>query len=121
MKKITFVCLGNICRSPMAEYLAKDFVIKYNLDFEIDSCGTSFFHNGEDMHAKTKEILLKNSINCENFSSKPINKQIFDESDYIFVMDNLNYNNLTNMFGKNDKIHFITEFSSLGYNHVPDP
>lgn len=120
--KITFVCLGNICRSPMAQYLALDYVQKNNLkNIEIDSCGTANYHEGEFMHNGTSKVLNNLNIEHSKFKSKPINKKIFDETDYLFVMDDSNYENVVNKFGHNKKIQKITNFCTLNYNYVPDP
>lgn len=120
--KITFVCLGNICRSPMAQYLAIDYLVNNNIkNIEVDSCGTSSYHQGEFMHIGTDKLLTKLNINHHDFKSKPINKKIFDESDYIFVMDDSNFEDVVNKFGNNKKIKKITDYCSLGYSKVPDP
>ncbi|MBR5675920.1 MAG: low molecular weight phosphotyrosine protein phosphatase, partial [Neisseriaceae bacterium] len=66
MKKINllFVCLGNICRSPMAEFVMRDLIAKAQLSDKIAtaSCGTSGWHDGEDMHTGTKRILQEQDI-----------------------------------------------------------
>lgn len=119
--KITFVCLGNICRSPMAEFIAKNIINQKGLkNFIIDSCGTSGYHDGEGMHPGTKKILNKYSIPSNGFISKKITNQIFDSSDFVVVMDNSNYNNIVNMFGDNKKIIKICKYSN-NYSQVPDP
>ncbi|KFB07903.1 low molecular weight phosphatase family protein, partial [Malacoplasma iowae DK-CPA] len=91
--KITFVCLGNICRSPMAEFICKDLIVnKYkNNNITVDSAGTSGYHDGEYMHQKTANILQKNNINNKPFVSKKITSNLVNESDYVFAMDNSNY------------------------------
>lgn len=122
--KITFVCLGNICRSPMGEFLMKDMVKKNNksIAFEITSAGTSGYHDGEDMHKKTKELLLSKNIECSGFESKKISQDLFDSSDLIFVMDDMNYEDVTSRFGKHDKVVKITNYSTTKkVTHVPDP
>lgn len=120
--KITFVCLGNICRSPMAQYLALDYVQKNNLsNIEIDSCGTANYHEGEFMHKGTSKILKNLKIDHNSFKSKQITKKLFDESDYIFVMDDSNYNDVVSKFGNHQKIQKMTDFCTLNYDYVPDP
>lgn len=120
--KLLFVCLGNICRSPMAEFICKDIIKKENVNIDVTSCGTGGYHDGEDMHPKTKQLLKNKDIYCEGFISKKITKRLFDENDYVIVMDNNNYNDVVLVFGNNKKIIKITDFSSnKTVNHVPDP
>lgn len=123
-KYITFVCLGNICRSPMAEYLFKHKVNQHNLndEFVITSAGTSGWNDGDDMHHKTKEMLISRNIDYDNFISKKLTKSLFDKSNYIFVMDNSNYNDVISSFGSNSKVRKITNYNTVkNYDEVPDP
>ncbi|WP_022935316.1 low molecular weight protein-tyrosine-phosphatase [Mesomycoplasma moatsii] len=120
--KIVFVCLGNICRSPMAEFIAKYYTKRRKIkNLEISSCGTANYHEGQQMHHETKVILDRYDIPRFGFRAKVINKEIFDSANYILVMDNLNYEDVVNKFGQNKKILKITDFCSLNYNEVPDP
>ena len=119
--KILFVCLGNICRSPMAEFICKD-LLKDNKNIEIDSAGTSGYHDGDDMHSGTKKLLKEKNIFCDGFSSKKISKSLIFESDFILVMDDQNLKTLINKFGENNKIKKITNYSSnKTIEYVPDP
>lgn len=119
---IVFVCLGNICRSPMAEYLAKQYLNLKNIkNITIESYGTANYHEGSFMHEGTDMILTNLNIYHDNFKSKQINKKVFDNADYIIVMDNSNYQNIINKFGKSDKIFKLTNYCTLGYDEVPDP
>lgn len=123
MKKITFVCLGNICRSPMAEFVMKDLASKENFKLEITSAGTSGEHDGEDMHYKSKSKLQNVGIKAQGFTSKKLTQELCDKSDYIVVMDNSNLNNVLRKFQRVEhKILKMTDFAKeLGYNEVPDP
>lgn len=106
----------------MAEYLAIEYVKKHNLkNIEIESCGTANYHEGQFMHRSTSQLLTKLNINHNDFKSKQINQKIFDEADYILVMDDSNYQDLINKFGTNNKVQKITNYSSLNYSYVPDP
>lgn len=127
MINVTFVCLGNICRSPMAEFVFKHLVQKYNKKSfkKIQSCGTSGYHDGEDMHIKTKALLIENNIECNNFVSQKIDKKIYDSSDYIFVMDQKNYDYVVDKFENNikkSKVVKITDYlTNKTIDYVPDP
>ncbi len=123
MKKITFVCLGNICRSPMAEFVMRDLLSKAGLDFEVLSAGTSGEHDGENMHFKTRKKLESVGIKAENFTSKKLTQKLCDESFLIIVMDNANFKSvLKNFKVLKDKLFKMTDFAKdLGYDEVPDP
>ncbi|MCV3445820.1 low molecular weight phosphotyrosine protein phosphatase [Campylobacter lari] len=125
MIKIVFVCLGNICRSPMAEFIMKDLVSKANLNdkFTICSAGTSGYHDGEDMHYKTKSLLKDKDIISEPFYSRKLTEKICKENDYIIVMDNTNFKDVIKNFPDfKHKIQKITSYAlELGYDEVPDP
>ncbi len=125
MKKITFVCLGNICRSPMAEFIMKDLIKKANLeqDFFITSAGTSGEHNGENMHYGTKNKLTSLNIEHKNFTSKKLTQKLCDESDFLITMDNSNYKNVLKSYKnvENKTLKIIDFAPNLGYDEVPDP
>lgn len=123
MKSILFVCLGNICRSPMAEFICKNLLKEKKLEneFIVESAGLHSFHEGENMHKGTQLVLNKHKIEFFGFKSKPITKDMFNSFDYIFVMDNDNYRDITSRFGINNKVQKICKFSSIGYDEVPDP
>lgn len=125
MKKIIFVCLGNICRSPMAEFVMKDLVKKAKLekDFYITSAGTSGEHDGEGIHYGSKKKLETLEIQTETFRSKKLTQSLCDEADFILTMDHSNFNNVLRKY-KNvqNKLYKITNFAKeLGYSEVPDP
>ena len=121
--QIIFVCLGNICRSPMAEYIMKDIALKQNLDIKVLSAGTSGEHDGEDMHYKTKSKLHSVGIKTSMFKSKKLSQALCDSSDLIVVMDEFNYKTvMKNYKNINTKIKKMTEYAKeLPYDDVPDP
>lgn len=96
MKKILFICLGNICHSPMAEFIMKDLVKKANLEkeFFISSSGTSGEHDGKGMHYGTKNKLAQLNIKHKNFTSKKLTQKLCDESDFLITVDNSNLKNV---------------------------
>lgn len=128
MLRICFVCLGNICRSPMAEFVMKDLVRREGLDGElfIFSAGTAGYHDGEDMHFKTKSKLKEKGIAASGFKSQKLTAQICAKSDFIVVMDESNYQNTRALCQRANvsagKILKMCDFApELGYSKVPDP
>lgn len=122
---ILFVCLGNICRSPMAEYLMRDKIAKAGLsDFiTTDSAGTSGENDGDGMHCGTADVLDKLNIRSHDFVSKKVRPKNWAQFDYIIAMDNNNLRNLERLFGKShEKLFQITTICpELDYDHIPDP
>ncbi|EHO9375099.1 low molecular weight protein-tyrosine-phosphatase [Campylobacter upsaliensis] len=125
MKKIIFVCLGNICRSPMAEFVMKDLLEKEGREgeFKISSAGTSGEHNGENMHQGTKNKLNAKNIKAKNFTSKKLTQKMCDENELIIVMDSMNLRNVKRCYQNVElKLKKMTDFAkNLGYDEVPDP
>lgn len=127
MKKINilFVCLGNICRSPMAEYLMRDKIQKAGLaDFiATDSAGTSGENDGDDMHCGTADILDRLKIKSNDFTSRKVRANDWQRFDYIVAMDNHNLGDLERLFGTHpEKLFQITTLCpDLDYDHIPDP
>lgn len=123
--RVLFVCLGNICRSPMAEYLMRDKVQKAGLQnrIEVDSAGTSGWNDGQDMHCGTAEILELHRINTKGFCSRKVRISDWQEFDYIIAMDNENLADLEQLFSpQKNKLFQITSLCpDLGIDHIPDP
>jgi protein-tyrosine phosphatase len=124
--KVLFVCLGNICRSPMAEYVLRDLVAQKGLSkqIEIASAGTSGWHNGEDMHQGSKNILHAHNINTHGFQSSEVRPEDIAIYDHIIAMDDKNLQDLSRIFGssRRDKVYKITDLlPDSEYDYVPDP
>ena len=100
MKKIVFVCLGNICRSPMAEFVMKDIVEKAGLEheFEIASAATSTYEIGNPVYPPARQKLAEHGIDCDGKTARQITKKDYEYYDYIVAMDNSNISNLKKMF-----------------------
>lgn len=93
MHKILFVCHGNICRSPMAEYIMK-YLTKNRDDFLIESKATSFEEVGNSMYYLAKEVLDKHKITYGTHKARRITKDDYDKFDFIIVMDEENLYNV---------------------------
>lgn len=124
MKKILFVCLGNICRSPMAEFVMKDIVRKAGIEheFEIASAATSTYEIGNPVYPPARQKLAENGIFCDGKTARQITKKDYDYYDYIIAMDRSNINNLKKMLGEDTKgkISLLMDYTSRPAD-VADP
>lgn len=125
--KVLFVCLGNICRSPMAEGVFKKIVTEEGLDDKIycDSAGTSDFHIGADPDERMCRTATSYSVNLLH-KARQFAKSDFDRFDYIIAMDNSNLNNILSLAENKekhaDKVLLMREFDPQGRGEdVPDP
>ena len=99
MIKICFVCLGNICRSPMAEYIMKDKINKLNLkDIIVTSRGTSYEEQGNDMYPPAKRELDKHNIKYEKHIATRLEKEDYDKYDYFICMEESNIRGINYIF-----------------------
>ena len=120
MKKvrILMVCLGNICRSPMAEG-----ILKSKLDdtiFFVDSAGTAAYHIGNQPDPRSISVGKKNGIDISYFRARKFTKEDFRNFNYIYVMDKSNYNDvlsLAQLSEDHKKVKLILEYEQ----EVPDP
>ena len=106
MYKICFVCLGNICRSVMAEFIMKDKVNKLGISdkFLITSRGTSYEEEGRDMYPPAKEMLDEKGISYTKHRAKRIEKDDYDKYDMFICMDDSNVRNLSYIFDDMSKV-----------------
>jgi len=123
MKKILMVCLGNICRSPLAEGILQS---KLTNDFvEIDSAGTAGHHVGELPDRRSIEVAKKYGIDITNQRSRKFVKSDFKEFDLIFAMDESNYDHIVSMMDDNNDIQkvklILNELYPTENRNVPDP
>lgn len=123
MTSILMVCLGNICRSPLAHGILES---KLPSDqFYIDSAGTANYHVGDSPDHRSIAVAKQNGIDISNQRGRQFNVSDFDTFDYIFTMDDSNYQNIIALArNHNDttKVKRILEVDeSIQLTHVPDP
>lgn len=101
MIHVLFVCLGNICRSPMAEAVFSDMVKKNGLNgqINIDSAGLGAWHAGNPPHEGTKEILKKKGISASGITARQVRESDLTDFDYVIAMDAENIGHLRSMAG----------------------
>ena len=123
MIKINFVCHGNICRSPMAEFVFKDMVKKAGIaeHFEICSSATSTEEIGNGVHYGTKRKLAEVGISADGKRAVQFKNADYSRFDYIVVMDSNNRRNLLKIIGNDtdSKVHKLLDFSLGG--DIADP
>lgn len=121
--KILMVCLGNICRSPLAEGILASKLPKNK--FTVDSAGTGSWHIGHSPDERSIAVAKKYNINISNQKGRQFSRNDFDSFDYIYVMDNSNYNNVIELAQNQDqkeKVHLILNDLFPNENvDVPDP
>ena len=122
--KILFVCLGNICRSPMAEFVMKDLVRQMGIDsqFEIASAATSTYEIGNPVYPPARQKLASHGIDCKGKTARQITRHDYDYYDYIIAMDQSNVKNLKKMFGEDtdNKITLLMDYTTRPAD-VADP
>lgn len=124
MKKILFVCYGNICRSPMAEFIFKNMVEKKNIsnEFIIESKATSNEEIGNDMYYLAKEKLLEKNIPFTKRNAKKLTKNDYDNYDYIIGMADYNIKDIMDIIidDPNNKVYKLLDFMNIDKDIV-DP
>ena len=126
-KKILFVCLGNICRSPSAEAVFKGLVRNKGVQnqFEIDSAGTYGYHKGEPADRRMQSHAVKRGYNLTSISRPFDSNTDWDRFDYIVAMDDSNLRDLSQLARNGDdlkKLFKMTDFANnYKYNEIPDP
>ena len=125
MVKILFVCLGNICRSPMAEYIMKDLVKKAGLDNRvvIASAATSREEIGNPVYPPARRKLAEHGIGCEGHAARQLVSRDYDRFDLLIGMDHANIRNMQRICGGDTegKIHLLMEYAGKSEKEVSDP
>lgn len=118
MIKILFICHGNICRSPMAEFVMKDLVEKAGLKdrFHIESAATSTEEIGNPVYPPARRKLAEYGISCAGHAARQLTRKDYDQFDWLIGMDFANLRNMRRMCGgdEQDKIHLL-----MDYTHRP--
>ncbi len=118
IKSILFVCLGNICRSPLAEGIAKEYIKQQNLDIKVDSAGTGDWHVNQSPHKDSIKIAKLKGIDISNQRARQVTQDDFEKFDLIIGLDNSNIQNLKNLGCQN-----LVKLGDFGFDSqdVPDP
>lgn len=122
--RVNFVCHGNICRSPMAEYVFKKYVNEAGLSekFFITSSAVSNEEIGNPMHYGTRHILTENGIPFKNHRAVKFSKQDYNRFDYIIAMDKSNIRNIKRIIGSDAQGKVYLFLSFAGENRdIADP
>lgn len=118
--KILMVCLGNICRSPLAEGIMRHLVNEQNLGWEIASAGTGDWHIGRAPDKRGIEVAQKNGYDIAGQKAMLFTSRLFDEFDHILVMDKNNYRDVLKL-AKNEEQKNKVEFFLADKGEVMDP
>jgi len=123
--KILMVCLGNICRSPLAAGILQHKAGMAGLDWEVDSCGTSTYHIGDPPHKLSQKVAKQHGVDISNQRGSQFKKEDMLTFDRIYAMDSDNYNDIKRMSGQlwsEGKTDLILNELYPGQNRsVPDP
>ena len=125
MKKVLFICHGNICRSPMAEFVMKDLVEKVGLasQFRIASAATSREEIGNPVYPPAQRKLAEHGIGCEGHAARQITARDYQDYDLLIAMDSANLRNMRRFYGGDPagKIHMLLEYAGRPGEEVADP
>lgn len=122
--KILMVCLGNICRSPMADGIMRSISTERKMGLEVDSAGTASYHIGSQPDSRMISTAKEHNIDITNLRARQFQRDDFENYDLIYVMDQSNYENVLalNDHKPHPKVKLILNEIEPGANHeVPDP
>ena len=122
--QVLFICLGNICRSPMADGVFQEMVNKAGLSaqIQVDSAGTGDWHIGDRAHSGTRAILAKHNIAYNGRSRQVTDADMADPNTYIIGMDSSNVRDLNGRFSPHPRLYKLLDFATeTAVSDVPDP
>jgi protein-tyrosine phosphatase len=124
--RVLFVCMGNICRSPTAEGVFREFVHRHapELEIEIDSAGTHDYHVGEPPDPRALRAASRRGLDISGLRARQVDETDFEHCDLILAMDRLNYETLRDRSppARRSRIRLLLEFADdAGRDEVPDP
>ncbi|CAM3404223.1 low molecular weight protein-tyrosine-phosphatase [Helicobacter labetoulli] len=120
ISSILFVCLGNICRSPLAEGVAWEFIKKYNLSLKVDSAGTSGWHIDEEPCAGSRQVAKRHNFSIDDLRGRRVSVYADEAFDLIIALDSSNYKDLLQLGFEKSKVKKLGDFGLKGAD-VPDP
>lgn len=125
MYKVLMVCLGNICRSPLAQGILEDLAKKKGLSIEVDSAGTGSWHIGSSPDQRSIEVAKNHNIDISTQKARQFNTKDFKYFDKIYVMDTMNYSNIIRLCSNKiecEKVELILKATDPKKRlSVPDP
>lgn len=119
MKRILFVCIGNICRSPLAEGIARKIAKESNLDINVDSAGTSGWHERELPCDSSIKIAALNDVDISKLRARQVRKSDYMDFDHVVAMENSNIKALKALGFTN--VYLLGDFGGCEGIDVPDP
>lgn len=117
------VCLGNICRSPLAEVLLRKKALELGYTIHVDSAGLLDYHEGENPDPRSVRNALSNGVDISQVVSRPVKKLDFESHDYLFAMDESVHQSLLAMADSrhHHKLILFLPFCGVSKQNVPDP
>ena len=123
--RILMVCLGNICRSPIAEGVLRHKIKENGLNWTVESAGTEFYHIGEPPHPYSQKICLQNGIDISQIRSSKFTAEDFAKYDIIYAMAHDIYKEIQRIGGRHSQMqkvrYFLNELYEDCDGSVPDP